>query len=99
MDTAEKLNAVTSHYLKDQLSETDKRIILVGERGETDIVKKNIGPGLVLDVFYRPLQTEALLEVIRSHLSGSRSAAAKPSILIVDDDATYLGVIRDWLRD
>ncbi len=98
MDTAEKLNAVTTHYLRDQLSETDKRIILVGERGETDTVKKNIGPGLVLDVLYRPLQTESLIEVIRSHQNGAANAA-KPSILIVDDDATYLGVIRDWLRD
>ena len=99
MDTAEKLNAVTSHYLKDQLPETDKRIILVGERGDADTVKKNIGPGLVLDVFYRPLQTENLIDMLRSHLNGSGNAKTKPSVLIVDDDATYLGVIRDWLRD
>ncbi len=98
-DAQSKPKQVVLHYLKDTLTETDKNIILVGERSETEEIKKSIGAGLVMAVFTRPLQTEELIKTLDSHSSGERSGEKKKSILIVDDDSTYLGVIRDWLRD
>ena len=94
-----KPKQVILHYLKDQLTETGKNIILVGERSETDELKKSIGPGLIMNVFKRPLQTEELIKTLEMYTNGERSEEKKKSILIVDDDSTYLGVIRDWLRD
>ena len=99
LDVQNKPMQVVMHYLKDKLTESNKSIILVGERSETDEVKKRIGANLVQDVFKRPLQTEELINTLDMYSRSENTEKKKKSILIVDDDSTYLGVIRDWLRD
>lgn len=99
LDVQNKPMQVVMHYLKDKLTESNKSIILVGERSETDEVKKSIGANLVQDVFKRPLQTEELINTLDMYSRSENTEKKKKSILIVDDDSTYLGVIRDWLRD
>ena len=99
LDVQNKPMQVVLHYLKDKLTESNKSIILVGERNETDDVKRSIGANLILNVFKRPLQTEELINTLDMYSKGDHSENKKKSILIVDDDSTYLGVIRDWLRD
>ena len=99
LDAQEKPKQVVLHFLKDKLTETDKSIILVGGREETDEVKKSIGINLILDIFKRPLQTEELIEKLNAKSCGGGGNINKKTILIVDDDPAYLGLVRDWLRD
>ncbi|MBP5332081.1 MAG: response regulator [Lachnospiraceae bacterium] len=99
LDAQNKPMQVVMHYLKDKLTESDKSLILVGERNETDEMKKNIGANLIQDVFKRPLQTEELINTLDMYSKSDNNERKKKSILIVDDDSTYLGVIRDWLKD
>ena len=90
------------HYLKDKLSETNRSIILVGERDATEKVKANIGGGHVAKTFTRPLQTEQLIEALKEQtrsLENGVGITEKPSVLVVDDDASYLGLVREWLKD
>ena len=72
---------------------------LIGERADTDEARKHLPGNRILEVFGRPLDAEAFIRVMRTHLTMETASDVKKRILIVDDDATYMGVIRDWLRD
>ncbi len=49
--------------------------------------------------FERPLDMEKLLEEISKYLDDDAGLARRKSILIVDDDVTYMSMIMDWLKD
>ena len=98
LETKEILKPDVVHYLNDRIIETGKPIILIGEKEDTDSVKTMIHPDFILDIFSRPLDTERYIEKVREEFSTERMEERKKRILIVDDDPTYIGVIRDWLR-
>lgn len=98
LETNEVLKQDVLHYLNERLIETNKRIILIGEKDDTDSVKAQLHPDYILKVFPRPLDTETFITSVRDEFSTGKLEERKKRILIVDDDPTYIGVIRDWLR-
>ena len=98
LDAVERPKPVVAHFLQDQLSEHDKGLILVGEKADTDELARHFSQGIIIGKFARPLQTDKLIETLQKNGSEEVAASAKKSILIVDDDPSYMGVIRDWLR-
>lgn len=98
LETNEVLKQDVLHYLNERLIETNKRIILIGEKDDTDSVRDHLHADFILKVFPRPLDTETYLTTVRDEFSTGRLEERKKRILIVDDDPTYIGVIRDWLR-
>ena len=84
-------------YLKDVAADTDRRIILVGNAESIAQVKKTIPPTLILQEFLRPLEMDELLKTIKHYLETQGGENRKKSILIVDDDITYMRMIYDWL--
>jgi CheY-like chemotaxis protein len=53
-----------------------------------------------MDTFLRPLDNDQFLEYLKQKVEVlSQAAEQKKTILIVDDDTTYMGLIREWLRD
>lgn len=98
LETKETLKPDVLHYLNERLIETNKGIILIGERDDTDNVADQMHGDLIRRVFSRPLDTEAFLSFVTEELSAESLEQKKKRILIVDDDATYIGVIREWLR-
>ena len=86
------------HFLQEKLVEEDKDIILIGEKTDTDAAEKFLTGGVVLNCYTRPLDTDSLIAEVRKHLMGLAEGGGKKSILIVDDDATYIVVIREWLK-
>ncbi len=99
MDAAEKPKSVVMHYLQDQLLESGKGIMLVGEKPDMAAVSTNFSGGVVLETFERPLRTELFIDSVLKYAGGGYTLKDRKSILIVDDDPTYMGVIRDWLRN
>ena len=85
-------------YLNDQLAETNKRLIVIGDRDDTFSLTSNVSESLILETYYRPLDIEKYLSKLSEFFSDGGAANMK-SILIIDDDPTYMGVIRGWLRD
>lgn len=98
METNETLKPDVLHYMDERLIETNKRLILIGERDDTDEVTNQLHGDMICKVFPRPLDTEAFLTLVKDELTAESLERRKKKILIVDDDPTYIGVIRDWLR-
>lgn len=98
LETGEIVKPDVLHFLSEQLLDTGKKVILIGERNDTDAVIDQMRGEAILRTFPRPLNTESFVEIVGKELSEESIESRKKSILIVDDDATYIGVIREWLR-
>lgn len=86
-------------YLKDLASDLDRRIILIGEQAQYDHVKKTVPDHLILEWFKRPLVMDDLLGCIFKYMENNTGEHAKKTILIVDDDITYMRTVYEWLKD
>ncbi len=86
-------------FVNDKLMETDKMVLLIGEKNDIDAARKFLSSSVVAGQFLRPLDTEKFIEAVRLNLDRAYEIREKNSILIVDDDPTYMGLIREWLKD
>lgn len=89
----------TIHYLIDKLQEKEQQMILIGEQIDLQRLKEIIPDELVYGVFCRPVDNNMYLETITEYLRKSSMGEFKKSILVVDDDPNYLGLVREWLKD
>ncbi len=91
-------------YIRDICVEDDKRLLVIGGAPEFDVIRSCIPEELVAAFAERPLNMEELMEQIGDLLSGNFLNGGtwnqrKKSVLIVDDDPTYLKTVREWLKD
>ena len=86
-------------YLKDAASDLDRKIILIGDDSERASVKSVIPDTLVLEWFARPLIMDDLMKCIRKYMEENTGENRKKTVLIVDDDITYMRTIYEWLKD
>ena len=98
LDSTEHIQPTVLHYLKDRMDETGKTIFLIGEKIDIDYVRKYISNDFIEQTFPRPLDTDKFIGAISGHMKSLKEGGQKKAILIVDDDPTYIGVIRDWLK-
>ena len=98
LDQSERLESSFLHYLNEHLTEDDKQIIIIGEKGDTEAAKNQLPFGRILKIFPRPLNVDEFISTINNQFM-SLLDPPKKSILVVDDDATYVGLVRDWLRE
>ena len=85
-------------YLKEKMLDDQKKLFLIGERIDIEGANAVLPPSLITTVFERPLNPDSFLVTARLHLETAAEADRKKSILIVDDDPTYIGLVREWLR-
>ena len=86
-------------YIKDQCSEKDGHVIVIGTKQEFDIVRKYIPDGFIYKFYERPLEMETLITDVEKYMEKGAEENRKKSILIVDDDVTYMSMITEWLKD
>ena len=86
-------------YLKDVLSDLDRKVIIIGDQDEQAAVKKSIPETLTLEYFSRPLIMDDLLKSIERYMEDNTGENRKKTVLIVDDDITYMRTIYEWLKD
>ena len=98
LDQSERLESAFLHYLNEHLTEHDRYIILIGEKNDTDVARNQLPFGRILDVFERPLDVEKFIGTVKEHMINLQDPPKK-SVLVVDDDATYVGLVRDWLKE
>ncbi len=98
LDNAEHVQPEILHFLQDKLNETDKQIALIGEKTDADDIRRSLPDSLIWGTFIRPLDTNRFIEALQRHANVKAQASNRKTVLIVDDDATYLGVIREWLK-
>ena len=64
-----------------------------------DSIKKTIPETYVLETFKRPLVMDDLIERIERYMEENTGEGRKKTILIVDDDITYMRTVYEWLKD
>ena len=80
-------------YLKDMANDTDGRIILIGDQAAYDSVIRIITDTLVLEWFKRPLVMDDLIKSVSDYMDENTGENAKKTVLIVDDDITYMRTV------
>ncbi len=86
-------------YLKDAASDLDRKFILIGDQTEKKMVEGIIPETLVLEWFERPLIMDDLMKCIQKYMEENTGENRKKTVLIVDDDITYMRTVYEWLKD
>jgi CheY-like chemotaxis protein len=86
-------------YLKDILEDKQVGLFLIGDQQQYDIVKKTIPEQFFTEWIKRPLDIELLIKKTGDYLDDNTGAKRKKTILIVDDDITYMRTVFEWLKD
>lgn len=90
----------TLTFLKELVSNGEKKLLLIGEPTQYDYVVKYIDAPLVSQYFERPIDMEEFLKAVARYLSPKKKdLKVKKNILIVDDDITYMRTVYEWLKD
>ncbi len=86
-------------YLKDVASDIDCKIIVIGDASEQKQVHSIIPETSILEWFTRPLVMDDLMKCIGKYMEDNTGENRKKTVLIVDDDITYMRTIYEWLKD
>ncbi len=97
-DTATDNNPDFLTYLKDVILDEEKKLILIGNTEEFELVESRIPSDCIAELFQRPLNIPKLVDKISELKDETERMAQRKHLLIVDDDATCLKMIRSWLQ-
>lgn len=99
MEAGARLSSEVETFLKDKLSEDNKQLFIIGDPVDTRSVTDTFPPHLIGKVFGRPLDYDAFINAVSIYFNLEAEGEMKKSILIVDDDPNYMGLVREWLKD
>ncbi len=85
-------------YIKDLIQDREVGLFLIGEGSQFDFVKKVIPEQAVTEEFKRPLDIDGLIKKVRTYLDENTGEKSKKTVLIVDDDITYMRTVYEWLK-
>ena len=97
-DNVEKM-AESLVFIKDHCAEHDVHTIIIADKDGYEAAAKLISGAYILDCFSRPIDMDKLLNMVESYLEKESQLEKRKSILIVDDDVSYMSMIMDWLKD
>ncbi len=86
-------------YLKDLIGEENKILIIVGDKPEFEFLESHIRDEDIAAKIMRPLNMNALINKVEEVTDEEFEEERKKCVLIVDDDVTYLQMLRQWLID
>ena len=85
-------------YLKDKLSEDPKIMTIIGEKPDIKYITDTIPADLIYKEYIRPIDATVFIKDVQEVMNKVETGEFKKSILIVDDDPNYMGLVRDWLK-
>ncbi len=97
---SEKLEEMpeTMVYIKDSLIDREQGLILISEEEEYGAVRKMIPEQLITQWEKRPVDIDRLVKNVCSYLDENSGEKRKKTVLIVDDDITYMRTVFEWLK-
>ena len=98
MEEDERPSTDILHFLIDKLSDSGDLMIPVGTRNDIAYIVDNMPGELIHKSFVRPVNNDELLSCIKEFVEKFNAGEIKKSILVVDDDPGYLGIVREWLK-
>ena len=91
--------AETLVYLKDLAADLDLHFVLIGEENEYQIISKILIGNHIYEWFQRPLVMDKLMNSIYKFKEEHTGDNRRRTVLIVDDDITYMRTVYEWLKD
>lgn len=85
-------------YLKNFSAVLTSRLIVIGTKPEYESVLRVIPEAMIMKYYDRPLAMEQFLNAMEKHFAQEDDFVERKSILIVDDDVSYMTMIMDWLK-
>ncbi|MCR4896063.1 MAG: response regulator [Lachnospiraceae bacterium] len=97
---SEELSAAadTLIFLKDTVQDKDLGLLVIGDEPQYEQLQKSVPEQLITKWFKRPLDIDQLLKKVSTYLDENTGEKAKKTILIVDDDITYMRTVYEWLK-
>ena len=87
------------HFIGEKAEETDKYVIPILEKNDQQYFASHFSQEKVYKTFFRPLNNDELVSTIQEVFLRVEAGDFKKTILIVDDDPNYLGLVREWLKN
>ncbi|MCR5157482.1 MAG: response regulator [Butyrivibrio sp.] len=98
MDEGDRPSDEAVHFLKEKLTESGVMMIVIGEKGDVLYIQNRVPGEMIYKTFIRPVDNEEYVKTINEVFSKVKAGEFRKSILIVDDDPNYLGLVREWLK-
>lgn len=86
-------------FLKDLCVEQEKQLLVIGSQDEYDVLTRTIPTPVLAGWLKRPLNMEELFEKLSGCVKNNEERQRKKNILLVDDDPTYLQMVKGWLEE
>lgn len=99
LEPGERMPVAVVQFLADKMTDDNKRLIIVGDKIDTDTLSGGIPAKFIYKVFQRPLDNDEYIRSVTEMYDKIESGEFKKSILVVDDDPSYLSLVREWLKD
>ncbi len=99
-DTDEEIPSNVMMFIMDKVrDDDDKQFLVIGDKGDIQHFKSKFPEKKIYNCFERPLDNELFIKSIKELGNKISQGELRKSILVVDDDPTYLGVVREWLKE
>lgn len=98
MDIGEMIDEKVLHFLIDKLSENGVQMIPMGEKEDIHYLCDHIPGDMIYKTFTRPIDNGKFINTVTELFEKIEAGDFKKTILIVDDDPNYLGLVREWLK-
>ena len=85
-------------FLIDKMEEEEIQMIPIGEMGDMHILTEKVPGNCIYQSMTRPVNNEEFVKCVQGYFAMMDAGEFKKNILVVDDDPTYLALVRDWLR-
>ncbi len=99
MEEDERPSETLLHFIMDKMADTGNMMIPIGTHDDIAFIIDHMRGDLIYRSFRRPVNNEELVSCVKDYITKTESGEFKKSLLVVDDDASFLGVVRDWLKD
>ncbi len=98
MDENERPKSDTVRFLIDRLTDEGIQLIIIGEKLDVTELCKTIPGDLIYRQFIRPINNAEFVDTVSDLFKKLDAGEFRKSILIVDDDPSYMGLVREWLK-
>ncbi len=85
-------------YINDVVKEKEKDLVVIGERLDRQTLQLQIPDVRISEWYERPLDMDSFVAGMTSMLKIRSNRKTSKSILVVDDDPSFVRIIRDWLK-
>ncbi len=83
----------------EQFNFCGKKVIIMGESEQQEFISINHPDYKDYKWVETPIDSDKFCNIVKEMVSGSGFISEKKKILIVDDDPSYAGMVRQWLKE